>query len=215
MPNDKFVTLFKQLASYYQSEKYKSLAYKKAATILSKLPEIHSIKDVTGIEGIGPGTLEKIDEILRTGKLEILENEQEKIDTLDNLCTIRSIGPKSAEKLYALGVRSIKDLYNPNIYETLNDQQKLGLKYHVDLTKRIPRDDITAFYSYIKKIVPKSWNIDIVGSYRRKMPTSGDIDILISGSSRIDITPLLDKLTEDHILIDSYGKTPSFNLRNC
>ncbi len=210
MPNDKIVEIFKQLATYYESEKYKSLAFKKAAAIISKLPEIKSIKDVTGVAGIGPSTIEKIDEIIRTGNLEILKNAQEKIDTVNNLLTIRSIGPKSAEKLFDLGVRSIQDLNIPSVYETLNDQQKLGLKYHVDLNKRIPRDDITAFHSYIKKIVPKSWHTDIVGSYRRQMPTSGDIDLLISDNNVVDISPLVNKLIEDQILIDSYGKTKTF-----
>jgi DNA polymerase/3'-5' exonuclease PolX len=200
MANERIITILKHLVTYYEETgQYQAVVYKKAINTIKNLPEITNVYDIPTGNGIGPGIKSKIDEILKTGKLEMLENEQSKIQVIEELCTIRSIGPKTAAKMYENGVRSIKDLYK---YD-LTDAQRLGLKYHVDLSRRIPRDYITKFHEYIKKVIPKDWKTDIVGSYRRGLESSGDIDLLISADDPIDINPLISKLN----LLGIYSKT--------
>jgi DNA polymerase/3'-5' exonuclease PolX len=78
-----------------------------------------------------------------------------------------------------------------NKYKLLNKSQILGLKYYNDLLQKIPRSEMKKH----KKILKKGFldlNISIkfklVGSFRRKLPFSGDIDILLYPKSKIIIT---------------------------
>jgi DNA polymerase/3'-5' exonuclease PolX len=206
MTNEKIIKMLQHLITYYEEKgQYQAIVYKKAVNVIKKLPEITDVNDIPGGNGIGPGIKSKIDEILKTGNLSILEDQNLKIKVIEELCTIRSIGPKTAGKMYDAGIRSIKDLTN---YK-LTAAQQLGLKYRIDLNKRVPREYITQFHEYIKSIIPKKWNTDIVGSYRRGLETSGDIDLLISadGPIPVDIDPLITKLRMNGYLVGSYSKT--------
>jgi DNA polymerase/3'-5' exonuclease PolX len=59
----------------------------------------------------------------------------------------------------------------------------MGLKYYEDMKERIPRAEIEKIEKKIKKAlksVDPELVYEICGSYRRKQPSSGDIDLLIS-----------------------------------
>ena len=60
--------------------------------------------------------------------------------------------------------------------------KQLGLKYHYDLLKRIPREEMMAIISSqeICRDMPEM-KFSINGSFRRENASSGDIDVLISG----------------------------------
>ena len=94
------------------------------------------------------------------------------------LARIQGIGPVKASILKSKGITSINELKKHT--NLLTSAQKLGLKMHNDATKRIKREDIETFE---KSITKHKGILDIVitGSYRRKMSTSGDIDILVTG----------------------------------
>lgn len=100
-------------------------------------------------------------------------------------------------KIYGIGPSKIKELIKLNIFtleklreelekntKLLNDKQKIGLKYYDDLNTRIPRKEITGFEKKMTKMFEKKFGnsikFSIMGSYRRKQKTSGDIDMLIS-----------------------------------
>jgi DNA polymerase/3'-5' exonuclease PolX len=59
----------------------------------------------------------------------------------------------------------------------------MGLKYVADFEERIPRKEMNAHKEYLEKVIssidPK-FTFEITGSYRRGLPSSGDIDVLIN-----------------------------------
>jgi DNA polymerase beta len=170
----------KELAN---KEPFKVRAY---ATVIKNLKAsdkpINTIDDIKDIKGIGAKIHEKIKEILETGDLKQLERFNEQIKIINELIKVHGIGPVKAKELVEEhGIKSIDDLKeNQNL---LNDKQKMGLRYVEDFNERIPRKEMEKHDAYIRatiqKINPKL-KLEIVGSYRRGAPTSGDIDIIIT-----------------------------------
>lgn len=166
-------------------ESWKARAY---LTVLKQIKTfdkpVYSIDDIKHLKGVGKSIQAKITEILETGKLQQIEdyNANPKIKAINELITIHGIGPSKAKELVDdHGILSIQDLIEKQ--ELLNDKQKMGLKYHKDFEKRIPRKEMTKHEEYIvetiQKIDPKLI-VTLTGSYRRKLPDSGDIDVLIN-----------------------------------
>ena len=136
--------------------------------------------------------LNKINELMETGKLEELadfDNDaaEKKIKILTSFTDIYGVGPKKAAVLYDSGYKSIEDLREQikkepkNSKDTLNEKQKIGLKYYEDLLERIPRNEINEYNKIFTKITSKlDITMNIAGSYRRGALNSGDIDLLIT-----------------------------------
>lgn len=168
-------------------EPFKARAYAKVISQLKDHPKpIASYEDVTIISGIGDKISKKIKEILETGGLKAAEVAKEKynIVALDQFQNIYGIGPAKATELVAVGITSIEQLRNtvtrnPKI---LNDKQKIGLKYYEDLLERIPREEMLEHEDILHNRLPHSmenYTCELVGSFRRQLETSGDIDVLV------------------------------------
>lgn len=95
--------------------------------------------------------------------------------------SVPGIGPKWARWLViSKGITSIEGLRkNSNL---LTAAQRLGLQYHEELTKRIPRDEIDLHKEKLREVINRSFTI--AGSYRRGAQQSGDIDVLIRATKR-------------------------------
>jgi DNA polymerase/3'-5' exonuclease PolX len=68
----------------------------------------------------------------------------------------------------------------------VNDKQYIGIIYHRHFQQRVPRDTITRVGNFVLGILHfvAPYTIgEIVGSYRRGKESSGDVDILISGTT--------------------------------
>jgi DNA polymerase/3'-5' exonuclease PolX len=158
---------------------------------------LNNLKEFGELPGIGKGTLDRIKEILDSGKLKELENFNEEINENDKLIkefeTIVGVGRTSALKFINDGITSVKDLkkkIEKGTYD-VNDKIKLGIKYYGIFEGNIPRKEIDKVYKLIESIVKKmnkkykykdneKYIFEICGSYRRESPTSGDIDVLFS-----------------------------------
>lgn len=145
--------------------------------------------------GIGKGTLDRIKEILETGKLEELKDFKDISDKdkriLQELESIVGVGKVVAKQLFDMGVTSVKDLKKKikSGEIEVNDKILLGIKYYGKFEDNIPRQEITNVEQIIKSIIDKlnkdldqteKYIFNICGSYRRGKLTSGDIDVLIS-----------------------------------
>jgi len=62
----------------------------------------------------------------------------------------------------------------------LTHAQTVGLLYNEDLKKRIPRAEMEKHEAYVRRQLPKDFEMVVVGSYRRGLPTSGDFDVMIT-----------------------------------
>ena len=192
--------------------------------------EINKSDDVKDLDGIGKGTLTRIDEILNNGLLaeghQEISNDDTKITKrIEDLLTVTGIGPARAAELNNEGITlenlldEYKKLKNDETYESdilkrLTHHQLIGLKYYKQFQKRIPREKIIKIDTKIQKLLKKylkSNKLDtihtdieaiICGSYRRGLSESGDIDLLISSSKEFDLIDFVKFLTEEGLIID-------------
>jgi DNA polymerase beta len=164
---------------------YRLRSIKNALSIIKKFKtEIKSGQDLKGIKSIGIGIINRIDEIIKNGYLSeiIVSTDNEKqINDLENVI---GIGRKMAYNFVKLGITSVK-LLKKAIKDNeiqVNDQIKLGLKYHNVYKTNIPRSEMNMINKYLQKIcknIDKDLECVLCGSYRRNSSTSNDIDVLL------------------------------------
>jgi len=167
---------------------YRITALEKNRDIIKKLgKEIVTVDDVANIKGFGKGTIGRIEEILYTGnlqeviylkrkikklyKLHILVEEISKVIGIGSITALRLV---EEHKLKSL--QELKEKVKNGTIE-VNDKIKLGLKYEGKYSTDIKRKNVTKIFEKIKDII--NMNCMICGSYRRGLPTSHDIDLLI------------------------------------
>ncbi len=176
-------------------DRFKAIAYRRASTSIKNLGE--DVEDVwkrgelDQIQYVGEGIAKKIDEYLRTGKLEFLEKLEKKVPAgAVELMQVQGIGPRTAYKLSKeYGVRTIEQLkeglttgaLTPAVGEVIAKrllesvekakpgQSRMLLVEAVYLSK-----DIVAFFK------SKGVAVEVAGSLRRGKETVGDLDILTS-----------------------------------
>lgn len=168
-------------------DRYRIIQLKNALKIIENYPKkISDAKDLEGLPGIGKGVLERISEILKTGKLKEITSVKIKPKVIDELMDVINIGEKVAEKLVeTYKIKSVSELikkHNEGKIE-LNDKIIMGLKYYKKVEGKIPRKEVTAIVKIIRsagKKIDKNLIVTPCGSYRRGNDTSNDIDILLS-----------------------------------
>jgi DNA polymerase/3'-5' exonuclease PolX len=182
--NTRIANELEKVAEHYTlaKEPYKARAYRNAAKAIKTHQEpITSKAQALKIKGVGKSVAETIETFLSTGVTDrLLDTNREKEETIALFKTVHGIGPAKALELYNEGKRTIKDLKSAQ----LNTIQSLGVKWHNDITQRIPRIEIDMFGSYFNSIL-QGMRWDIAGSYRRGYPDSGDIDLLISSGDGV------------------------------
>jgi DNA ligase (NAD+) len=214
--NEKFIDLLDKLSDIMlkHGEPFRAKAYQKAQeTILSYSNDIIIHEQLNGLPGIGSTIMEKLKEYVETGTLRIIESE--KTNPINILTDVYGIGPKKAEELVKAGIKTIAELRQRQ-NELLNDVQKVGLQYYDDILQRIPRHEIQEYETIFTNIFAQLSNssnnkFEIVGSYRRGATNSGDIDIIITGSSGQIYKAFVDELIKQkiitHVLSRGQSKT--------
>ena len=174
----------------YMTNHFRLRQISNALLIIKKYPkEIKSGSELEDIKGIGKGTIARIDEIIKTGKLseiKVKKSDKKYSEYVEELTKIHGIGhTKAYELITKYNIKSIEQLkkaYNDGIIE-LNNVILTGLKYHGVYQEKIPRDEVEKINEYLNnkaKEINKDLNITICGSFRRLKPTSNDIDVLIT-----------------------------------
>lgn len=185
--NSDFCDFLHELAEYEKNVSrniFKYKAYRKASSILAEHPtRIQSGKEAMKLSGIGAAIGKKIDEFLKTGKLEKLEKirSDDTNVSINFLTRVSGIGPAAAKKFVDDGITTLDDLKKNE--SKLNHHQKIGVKYFTEFEERIPRAEME---NHEKFVLDKIKNLDskftatICGSYRRGAESSGDIDVLLT-----------------------------------
>ena len=214
--NEKFIELMEKLNDIMlkQGEPFRARAYQKAQeTIMTYPNDITSPNQLKGLPAIGSTIMDKLNEFVETGTLRILERE--KTNPINILGEVYGIGPKKAQELVNIGITTIDQLRSRQ-NEVLNDIQKIGLKYYNDIQERIPRSEIqeyeTIFNNTFDKVKTNDAKFEIVGSYRRGAPNSGDIDVIISGKTGETYKKLVDDLIKENIILEVLSRGPSKTL---
>jgi len=131
---------------------------------------IISYEQIENIEGAGKSIKAKLKEIIKNRNV-----DKEKGHLFQDLLQIYGVGPKKANDLINIyKISSINDLRlkSENDSSILTNSQKIGLRFYDDLLERIPRSEMLKHQKIIKKG-------EIVGSFRRKESSSGDIDVML------------------------------------
>lgn len=170
------------------NEPFKVKAYETVLNQLEELGPIYSMEDLITVKGIGKKIKAKLEEIFSTGKLESanIAVQENPIVLYDELLNIHGIGPKKAKELIENEkVISIDDLkqkvkLNPDL---ITKASKIGLEHYYDFKSRIPREEMEIHDEILQDHLPKHLVSEIVGSYRRGLTTSGDIDVLLTSKS--------------------------------
>ena len=199
-----------------KGEPFRARAYKNAQeTIMGITDDITDLKQLKNKPGIGETILKKLGQYVSTGKIELLEREKDNPIIL--LTSVHGIGPKKAKELVdKYNITTIAQLREQQD-ELLNDVQRKGLKYYDSIVERIPRSEIEEYDKQLKSIFQRisapGAQLEIVGSYRRGLSDSGDIDVIMTDPEN-DTTlfnRFMTELSKEGILIDqlSKGKTKS------
>jgi DNA polymerase/3'-5' exonuclease PolX len=186
--NDKLISL---LNSLRQTDNiYRARAFEIACNELSKLKytiskktldQFHDDVKQKRIKHIGTGILSRIEEYCDTQTIEEAELLIHKATYLKQLMQIKGVGKQLANTWIAQHIYTLADVkrtYARNQI-TLTSAQQCGILYYKSLNERIPRDEVTGYTSYLRSCFDKLAHFDVVGSYRRGLPTCGDVDILI------------------------------------
>jgi len=198
--NDRIILELSKLAEKEKfHHQFKFKAYLKAIQSLKNFPDpISTIQQVANLPGIGKGIQEKIQEILETGQLTLspppLDPKQE---LLQQLLQIYGVGEKKAKELIdSHKIQSLLELRDRT--ELLNEKQQIGLKYYDHLLERIPHQEMLVHEKFIRGAWSGDiygqdlvFDFEIVGSFRRRAKTSGDIDILVTFDSSQNLLPRL------------------------
>ena len=182
--------------------------------------------EVKDLDGIGKGSLTRIDEIIKTGTLkeahvEVSDEDSQIAKRVEDLMTITGIGPVRATELNKEGItlehllteyKKHKDtIEESELLKSLTHHQIIGLKYYKQFMKKIPREKIDKIDVKIQKLLkkylktlenPLTIHAVICGSYRRGATESGDIDLLLSGDDKFDLIPFVKFLTDEGLITD-------------
>lgn len=180
-----------------KEETFRVKAYRRAAHTIQLLPidieEYAKKRKLTDLPGIGENIAEKIEEILKTGRLSYLEKlEKEYPIDMDSLLAIEGIGPKTIKILYEkLKIKNLQDLeyhakrHNLQKIKGIGEKKEKRILQSIKFVRSTLGRRLLAYAEpiaqYIKSLLeerPEIERAEIAGSIRRGKETIGDIDIL-------------------------------------
>ena len=160
---------------------FKARAYAKVISQLKGYAGELTLDQLEQLPGVGKRIRDKIAELLDTGHLAAAEKVKHDpaAAAVKELLLVHGIGPVKAKALVAKGIMSVAALEKH--LDELNDSQRQGVKYFAPLQERIPRSEMVEHQQLLQKhLGSKQWRADIMGSFRRNAPDSGDIDQLMT-----------------------------------
>lgn len=142
-----------------------------------------TINDLNDVKGLTKKMQEKAaDMMTNTSMQKDIKNNVEKQNAIELFSNVMAIGDVKAKELVNThNIMSIEQLNaNQNL---LNDKQKLGLKHYDDFLERIPRKEMDRHNLFLENALHAlHLEFCVVGSYRRGLVSSGDIDVLITST---------------------------------
>jgi DNA polymerase (family 10) len=227
MKNQEIAKIFYEIAYFLEMEgvKFKPYAYEKAALTLEGLEkdveEIYKKEGFEGlrkIPGVGESIAKKIEEYLKTGKIQYYEDYKKKYPiNLDELMGIEGLGPKRMKVLYEkLGIKNLKELEEAIRAHKVASLYGFGEKTEKNILEAIEfakrskgRFLLGDILPRVKEVYEKLKNlkeverIDVVGSIRRMKETIGDVDFLVISKNP---KPIMDFFVSLPGVIKIWGK---------
>ena len=220
--------LIQDYYNYIDSDRIRGIAYGRAVLALRNYPEeIMSGDQVRSVKGIGDKIVLKINQYLQNGEMKIIKEldivkkmADYELQKKEMINSILGFGPSKVKELKKKGITTVKDLRKAfkDGEVDLNNQELVGLTYHTDLSKKIPRVITSKIGKEITKIINKSGltkkyglTIELAGSYPSGKMESKDVDILLITNNYSSIESMPKKilqevdevLKEGHVLVET------------
>lgn len=205
MKNAEIARVLDEMADLLAMEEveWKPRAYRRAARRLEQLAEpvedVYERGELEAIDGVGEGIAERIAEYLETGSIaEHQERKQAFPVDIEALTRVEGLGPKRVQALYdALGIRDLDELEQAaregRVAEVsgFGEKTQAAILDHIGMARQAGKrtllgkaipivedlvDRLEAHEAF-EELVP-------VGSFRRRNPTIGDVDLLSTASDR-------------------------------
>lgn len=208
MKNREIANIFNEIADLLEikgENPFRIKAYRRAALNIESLTkniEDLSHKELLEIPGIGKDLDSKVEEYIRTGKMQAYEEiKQELPSGLLSILAVHGIGPKTARLLYEkLNIKDLDDLERFASEHTLAGIPGIKQKTEKNILKGIgmlkrgmerqPLGKVLPVARDIMQHLIHSGNvtaIDIAGSLRRWKETIKDIDILAASENAPEV----------------------------
>ncbi|MBW2135082.1 MAG: DNA polymerase/3'-5' exonuclease PolX [Deltaproteobacteria bacterium] len=202
MKNKEIAKIFYAIAEYLEMEgvAFKPYAYQKAAITLENLKDdveelYHQggLKAIKKIPGVGESIALKIEEYLKTGKIQYYEEFKQRLPIeLDEIIAVEGLGPKKAKILYEqLGIRTLADLEAAAQAHQIAPLFGFGPKTEANILEAIEFVKRSKGRFLLGEILPVATavrdrlaslpeveKITTAGSVRRMKETIGDVDLL-------------------------------------
>jgi DNA polymerase (family 10) len=184
---------------------FKIRSYKRASDVIANLSlnveevyATHGLKGIMQIPSIGKAIALKIEEYLKTGKIQYLEELKSKTNIdIDGFYGLEGIGPKTIKIVYdKLGIRDLSGLEKAASEGKLRSIRGFSEKKEEVILKKIQqfkkgrsRYLLGEVYPLIKQIETRLLkfngvkNAVVAGSFRRMKETVGDIDFVVASNN--------------------------------
>ncbi|MBS7268799.1 MAG: DNA polymerase/3'-5' exonuclease PolX [Candidatus Freyarchaeota archaeon] len=201
--NFEVANILKEIAVFLEMDdvQFKPRAYEKAARSIEALQEdveeIYrkgGIKALMEIPGVGKSIAEKIEELIKTGRIKYYEELREKVPVdLESLSGIEGLGPKTIKTLWQeLKIRNIEDLEKAALAHKIcklpgfKEKTEQNILKGIEFAKRSKGRFILGFTLPLirdienrLKSLPETKRVVVSGSVRRMKETIGDADFLV------------------------------------
>lgn len=201
--NREIANLFLRLADLLEVEganPFRVRAYRNAARTVgddtqSMSDLLDKEEDLSKLPGIGKDIAKKIETIVQTGKLPILEEVEGRTPAaLSELMKIEGLGPKRVKSLHdQLSVNTLEDLERAARSGKIRELEGFGKKTEGQILQRLEHFNaqekrsklidaeatVGPLIEYLREY-PAVSKVIAAGSYRRRKETVGDLDLLIT-----------------------------------
>ena len=203
MKNQELSKIFNGIADFLEADHvdFKPFAYRKAAitleTMKENVVEVYAkggLEALENIPGVGSSIAEKIEEYLKTGKIEYYEALKKSLPVnLEEIIAIEGVGPKRAKLLFEkLGVQTVVDMEAAAEGHKIASLSGFGAKTEANILDgieflkrsrgRLLLENILPRVREIRErlgTLPEIEKVEIAGSLRRMKETIGDADFLV------------------------------------
>jgi DNA polymerase (family 10) len=209
-----------------EEERFKVVAYRRAATSIRNLEEdieeIWKRGKLSEVKYVGEGIAKKINQYLRDGRSSYLEELEKKVpEGTIELMQVQGIGPKTAYKLANnFGIKSVEQLkkaiQDGSLDEFFGESVRRSLLASIEKLQSYEKRMLLPEAELIAKMLDEYFSsngvkIIVAGSLRRGKSTVGDIDII---STSKDSSNLLTSFSFVDSIIESGPKRVSVRLKN-
>jgi DNA polymerase (family 10) len=206
---EQLFTMMADLLEINAGNPFKIRAYRNATRVVHSFPTDASVlisrgEDLTRYPGIGKDLAKKIEEIIQTGHLQVLDSMMQEVSPeLIRLMKIAGLGGKRVAQLHKkLGIVSLDDLEAAAKSHSIRSIRGFGERIEDAILKGISllkgynrrtayaeiEFDVNKLYQFLKSHGAIT-HLTVAGSFRRQLETVRDIDLLASGK---DITTIID-----------------------